>query len=404
MSLSLVNFRYAVVDLATGDVEERDLPEDYVSSGTKMFSHVDSALRDRGDAIAIGSGLATASFIPAACGGFIRRLGDAPSIDRTCPLTGSLGVELKLTGFDFIVLEEASEEPGYIWVRDGIVEFVPSLQMAEQDSWERTDSIRTEQGDRRIQVVSTGYWGGRGLSQSQLVTNYWGGEDKKGFAAEFGRRNLLAVAFRGMGEIEIDDPEGHFMASKDLQARHLSSLGRSSGLASFTDAVSVQAFADLRHRDVACFGCPYPCRTFYKTAEDPRTMTLESKEPGYLVYDIPAVERLVGLGMSARDVVAVLTVCAKQGAEPLSVIGSLQSRGQEVSLSNVLSAVEIRDVSAAPADTNPAGAHSSFSDDSERSMMCIALGLCPRYWGKVGFDFESLSEALKRACDALSAL
>lgn len=394
--MTLVNLRYAIVDLESGKVEEHSLPDDYVSSGSRMFEHVDSVLRDRGDAFAIGSGLATASFIPAACGGFVRLPGDAPPHERTCLLTGGLGVELKLTGFDFVVLEKAAPEPGYLWVRDGIAEFVPSSEMANTDSWGRTDAVRAEQGDRKIQVLTVGPWGDDASHHSQLIINYWAGEDKRGFAAEFGKRNLLATAFRGMGEIELDDPEGHFLASKGLQAKHISSLGRSGGLASFSDAATRQDFIDLRHRDVACFGCPFPCRTFYKTAEDPRTMGLGGKEPGYLVYDVQAVERLTALGMSAREIVSFLMACARSGAEPLFVVDSVRSRGQEVSENSVAMVLAERDAPG-PVDLLDPGAFSGPSVDTEFLMTCLALGLCPRYWSVAGLDPGLVSKALELA-------
>jgi hypothetical protein len=396
--MALVNGRYAVVDLASGEVREAELPDGYATSGTMMFGHVDAILEESSDAIAMGSGLATASLIPAACAGFIRRPGDGASHEKTCLLTGGVGAELKLSGFDLIVLENAAAGPGYLWVRDGIAEFVPSPEMKAMDSWSRTDSIRTDQGDRKIQVVSVGPWGDEGLVSSQLVTNYWGGEDKMGFAAEFGRRNLLATAFRGMGEIELDDPEGHFARSKEIRARHLASLGRSSGLASFSDIAKGQGFLELRHREVACFGCPFPCRTFYKVAEDPRTMKLESREPGYLAYDIPAVERLSALGLSPRDTVSALIDCAKSGAEPIAVGDSIESEGQEVTLDAVRSLLRTRGQTQRVSRFLPGSFTSSF-DDPAMLMDCVALGLCPRYWARVGFETESLSAALGSMSD-----
>jgi len=345
----------------------------------------------------------TASFIPAACAGFVRRLGDIPSAERICPLMGNIGVEIKLSGFDFIVLENAAEEPGYLWVRDGIAEFVPSPDMSERDSWGRTDAVRSEQGDRRIQVISTGPWADEALPTSQLVMNYWGGEDKNGFAAEFGRRNLLAAAFRGMGELELDDPDGHFASSNELRKEHISLLGRSGGLAAFSEAASGEDFVRLRHRDVACFGCPFPCRTFYKTAEDPKTMKLEDEEPGYLAYDIPAVDRMTSLGLSSRDLISVMVKCARNGAEPVSVVDSVASRGPGVDVATIESLLESRGPASAVGRTLPGAFSASFADP-DSFVHCLSLGLCPRYWARVGFDVGSLSVSVERALGAACQL
>jgi len=389
-----VNGRYVVVDLASGEAREAELPAGFGSTlGSGLFDQVDSIMSGLKDPIAIGSGPATATFVPAACAGFAMRPGAQPYHERVCVLTGTLGVELKLSGFDIVVLEGSAPEPGYLWVRDGIAEFVPSPGSPGLDSWQRTDSIRAEQGDRKIQVVTVGPWGDRGMETSQLILDYWGGEDKIGFAAEFGRRNLVAAAFRGMGEIEIDDPEGHFAKCMALRERHKASLGRSAGLASFSDTVRMEGYAELRHRDVGCFGCPYPCRTFYKVAEDPKTMKLENREPGYLAYDIPSVETLSASGLSPRDVVVVLTACAKAGAEPVAVVDCLKSDGEPVTLDAVLSKLDGRGCSDR-ADRAVRGAFVDPGVDTDAAMDCIAAGLCPRYWSKVGFDPASVAAAL----------
>ena len=392
--MALVNLRYAVVDIASGETEEHELPEEFLSRA--MFDHVESVLRGRTNAFAIGAGLATGSFLPAACGGFVIVSGDAPAVDRTCFLTGGVGPELKFTGFDFIVVENAASEPGYVWVRDGIAEFVPSPGLVGKHSWDRTDAVRADQGDRRIQVLSVGPWGDAGSPCSQLVTNYWAGGDRRGFAAEFGKRSLLAIAFRGMGEIELEDPEGHFEASNAIRTKHKAALGRSEGLASFCDAVRGQDFADLRHRDVACFGCPYPCRTFYKVAEDPRTMRLEDKEPGYLAFDSVSVEQMVADSMSARDTVSSLMACARAGADPLSVLESVKAAGSEVGVESVMSALSGPVTQAPVGPVLQDGITGSF-DDNDALALCLSLGLCPRYWAKAGLDRDAISESLEKA-------
>ncbi|HIH01048.1 TPA: hypothetical protein HA259_03035 [Thermoplasmata archaeon] len=391
--MALLNLRYAVVDLASGEVEERDLPEGILS--IDMFDQVDSILREHGNAFAIGSGLATGSFVPAACGGFLRVLGDAPSLERTCFLTGGIGPELKFTGFDLLIIKNAAAEPGYVWVRDGIAEFVPSPTLTAKDSWERTDTIRADQGDRKIQVLTVGPWGEAGSAHSQLVANYWSGEDRRGFAAEFGRRNLLALAMRGMGEVELEDPEGHFETSNEIRARHLSTLGTSGGLASFCEVAGGQGFADLRHRDVACFGCPYPCRTFYKVAEDPKTMALESKEPGYLTYDTVAVEGMAARGMPARDTVSIMMACARVGVDPLHVVDSVMAAGNDVTTDTIRPVLSGQVISEA-AGPRPAGLFDGLLDEPSMSL-CLQLGLCPRYWSRVGLDVSAISVAVEKA-------
>ncbi len=328
----MMNGRYGAIDLSSGEASEGEVPDDCRRDPSSYVSYIGSVVEERGgDGIAIASGLLTCSLLPASCMGFVLSPRDGTAQERMCPLTGYFGAELKLSGFDFVALSGRAEQPGYVWVRDGIIEFVASPELTGTDSWGRTDKIRADQGDRRIQVVSVGPWGDARLPTSQLVTNYWGGEDKMGCAAEFGGKSLVAVAVRGMGELELSDPEDHFARSMELRQRHLSALRDNHGLSSFTDKAAGEGFTELFHRKVACYGCPYPCRSYYKVFEHPSTMALGNNEPGYLVYDVRGLESMLSLGMRPRDVVVSLMSCARHGAEPMAVARAVEREGSPLS-------------------------------------------------------------------------
>ncbi|HIJ16599.1 MAG TPA: hypothetical protein HA364_02315, partial [Thermoplasmata archaeon] len=115
----LCNGRACVVDLSTGESSEQELSEELLMKGSAVRL-ADSLRKEHGDALVLGTGLLTGSLVPAACAGLIS------SAKGTMPLLGFAGVELKLAGFDFIVIKGESPEPGYLWARDGIVEFVSS--------------------------------------------------------------------------------------------------------------------------------------------------------------------------------------------------------------------------------------------------------------------------------------
>src|SRR4030042_542992 len=236
------------------------------------------------------------------------------------PLLGHAGIELKLSGFDFLVLKGKAPNWGYVWTRDGIVELVELRESPQLNSWQRTDKIRADQGDSKIQVVSGGPWCDAGSPAAQLVVDHWGGEDKVGMGAEFGKRNLAAVAFRGRGGLEMAAPEAHFEGSVALMKGHLSRLGPNKGLQSYYEGAGREDFVSLVHRYIGCYGCPFPCRTYLKTEEGPKEMRFMHKEPGYLHYDVPALEMATQVGLSSRDATRVLTRCAQAGAEPVAVL------------------------------------------------------------------------------------
>ena len=384
----LRNGRIGLFDLATGEASDAELTEDLAGDNFSSLVIADELASIHGEnSLVFGTGVLTASFVPAACAGFIRARRFPDGWSRFMPILGFAGVELKLSGFDFIVVKGVSERPGYLWARDGIIEFVESEDLKSKDSWVRTDKIRADQGDSKIQVISSGPWGDSKREGSQLVIDYWGGEDKAGLGSVFGEKNLLAVAVRGMGEVELVEPEKHFEDSVLLMREHILKLGPNHGLASYSKAADREDFKKLVHRHVACYGCPFPCRTFLKTEEDPKEMRLAIKDPGYLHYDIPALELAFASGMGSRDATLALRMCAKAGAEPVAVISNMKASGARVTPETIAS------VLSDPEDLRTdrvANFEASFQDEGAYRD-CLGLGLCPRYWSRIGFNKDELA-------------
>jgi aldehyde:ferredoxin oxidoreductase len=379
----LRNGKVGVYDLASKELEEQELSEEDSLQSLKIAERLAA---DHGpDPLILGTGVLTASFVPASCAGFVWARG------AFMPVLGFAGVELKLSGFDFVVIKGRGSKQGYLWIRDGMVEFVESEGMASLDSWRRTDKIRADQGDGKIQVLSIGPWGDLSKPAAQVVVDYWGGEDKVGMGAEFGRRNLGAVAFRGMGELDLNEPEKHFEDAVLLMSEHIQKLGKNHGLASYSDVASRDDFTRLFHRAVACYGCPYPCRSYLKVFEDANEFRLVAKEPGYLHYDVPALAKAFASGLDAKDATIAIMKCARAGAEPVSVMSAASSPGLEAIDATLSKPSVIKNVRAANFE-------SSFVN-MEDYTSAVGLGVCPRYWAKVGFDFEAVAAYAQSALD-----
>ena len=390
LSLYLRNGKVGVFDLTRDESSEQPL-EEAVSWDTVSSVFVARSLAEEHgeDSLVLGTGLLTYSFVPAAAAGLVRGPLDADGRERIMPILGFAGSELKLTGFDFLVLKGKAQVPGYLWVRDGIMELVRAPEMLETNSWQRTDRIRADQGDNEIHVISNGPWGDKGALRSQAIVDYWGGEDKVGIGADLGRKGLAAVAFRGMGELDVAEPEGHFEDAILLMREHIEKLGRNQGLASYTDVAKRDDFKQIVHRNVACYGCPFPCRSFAKVEEDPKEFRVLSKEPGYLHFDIPALEKAFEVGLDARSATKVLIMCAKAGAEPTSVLERMKSTGPPLEAVSAVLSDPSSDQAVPQIDSPPGNFERSF-EDPEQYRICLGLGLCPRYWAKVGFDMKSI--------------
>ncbi len=402
--LYLRNGKVGVYDLTRDEASEQPLEgEASWESASSVVTARRLAEQFGPDSLILGTGLLTYSFVPAAAAGMIRGRLDPDGRERVAPILGFAGSELKLSGFDFIVVTGKARTPGYLWIRDGIIEFVHAPDMLGVNSWKRIDRIRADQGDNEIHVIANGPWGDKGLKRSQFVVDYWGGEDKVGMGADLGLKGIVAIAFRGMGELELAEPEGHFEEAILLMREQVERLGQNRGLASYASVANREDFQKLVHRHVACYGCPFPCRSFAKVEEDPKEFRLLAKEPGYLHFDVPALEKAYEVGLDASAATKAFIMCAKAGAEPTTVLTTASSAGRP----------SMDSLTAAISDTSPAQDEKSIDmppgnfersfDDLEDYRRCIGLGLCPRYWAKAGFDMGQIGEfseaAMGRALD-----
>lgn len=122
---------------------------------------------------------------------------------------GYNGPELKKAGFDAIVVTGKSEEPVYLWVKDGEAELRDATHLWGKDNYETEDSIKEELGDDEIKIAPIGPAGENLVRYAGLICNYGHGcAGRMGMGAVMGSKNLKAIALRGtMDSPEIANPE-----------------------------------------------------------------------------------------------------------------------------------------------------------------------------------------------------
>ncbi len=182
--------------------------------------------------VILGSGLFTATFVPAACLGVATF--KSPLNGGIChvPLTWQTGVELKLTGFDFVVMLGSSAKPVRLWLHDGLADVEDSADVWGKGTWETVDALRQTYGDDQVQVLSIGPAGESKSALAQVSESYWGSKDKAALGKVFGEKNVKAVALRGLGMLEVAD--GFFdrcsglMKDMSTWARKMNSYARGS--------------------------------------------------------------------------------------------------------------------------------------------------------------------------------
>jgi aldehyde:ferredoxin oxidoreductase len=128
----------------------------------------------------------------------------SPLTGKVChaPFTLYAGLELKYSGFDYVVIKGKSPKPVYLWMHDGVADISDAKDVWGKDVWTSTDTIREVMGDQLIQVLTIGKAGESESDFAQVCINYWASGDRWGFGKLFGQKKLKGVALRGMSSVK----------------------------------------------------------------------------------------------------------------------------------------------------------------------------------------------------------
>ena len=82
---------------------------------------------------------------------------------------GHFGPEMKVAGYDQIVIQGEADRPVYIRIVDDVVEVRDGAHLWNLDTWQTSSAIRTECQDHTIQVASCGTAAVNGVSFGSVV-------------------------------------------------------------------------------------------------------------------------------------------------------------------------------------------------------------------------------------------
>jgi aldehyde:ferredoxin oxidoreductase len=121
---------------------------------------------------------------------------------------GFFAQEMKLAGFDHVIVSGRASKPVYICIRDGEVELRDALHVWGKTTWETEDTIAEELHDNCAQLVSIGPAGENLVRAACIVANKNRAAARCGVGAVMGSKRLKAIAVSGTGSVEVADPEG----------------------------------------------------------------------------------------------------------------------------------------------------------------------------------------------------
>lgn len=233
------------------------------------------------------------------------------TISAKSPMTGILGdsaaggqfaAEMKLIGFDQIIIKGKSDTPIYLYINDSDVEFIESPQYKGKKVIDTTVGIRKEHRDHSIQVAAIGPAGENLVLFSNVVSSGNRVSGRTGMGAVMGSKNLKAIAVKGTQSVEIAEPlaflkevekmKDNILNHKEYAKRYrlgttmlmtdLNSIGILptnhflKGVCSYLDKVSGERLAEIyKVKNKGCFNCNLHCSRYYICGE------IEAEGPEY---------------------------------------------------------------------------------------------------------------------------
>lgn len=142
------------------------------------------------------------------------------------PLTGILGDSnsggqfgpwLRFSGYDGLVLENVSEEPVWISIIDGAVEFHDARSLWGKGVMYTEHIIREKVGITREELGSVLAIGPAGENLSKIagiINDRYRAAGRTGLAAVIGSKKVKAIFVYGKRKIEVYDPQGFYEAAR----------------------------------------------------------------------------------------------------------------------------------------------------------------------------------------------
>jgi aldehyde:ferredoxin oxidoreductase len=312
------------------------------------------------------------------------------TVTAKSPLTGILGdsaaggqfaAEMKLTGFDQIIIRGKANALLYLLITESGVEFIECPEYKGMLVTETTEAIRREQKDYSIQVAAIGPAGENLVLFSSIVSSGNRMNGRAGMGAVMGSKNLKAVAVRGALSVDMADPlaflsevqkmDKNILNHNEYQKRYhmgttmlmkdLNNIGIlptrhfQEGVCTYVDEISGQKLARIHKvKNKSCFNCNVHCSRYYVVegheAEGPEFETLCSFTSRIGNRDLPFALEMnrylnqVGMdSISTSEVIGWIMECQEKGlVHPEDLNGLSLAWGEKDKIREVVDMIVFR--------------------------------------------------------------
>ncbi len=254
---------------------------------------------------------------------------------------GQFGAEIKYAGYDGILFLNKSENPVYLLINGDNVELKDAKKLWKKDAFETQEKIKEENDSPTMKVAAIGIAGVNLVRFAAIMNDEGRAAGRTGMGAVMGSKNLKAIAIKGRGSVEVDNPKMFLgivrSMNKDQMENFAARMFQELGTAGYVD--TGYAFGDLLARyftdgewdesnklsgstqkedyivkNTACFACAIACGKL-----------LENKEGNYKVpiteaceYETLGAFGTLCLNPSIESVFKANYLCNKHGIDTIS--------------------------------------------------------------------------------------
>ena len=130
------------------------------------------------------------------------------------PLTGAIacsnsggyfGAELKMAGWDMIIVEGQAPSPVYLWIENDHAELRPADDLWGKSVWETDEILHKRHQDPLLRVSGIGRAAEEGVLFACIVNDLHRAAGRSGVGTVMGSKRLKAVAVRGTMGVRVHD-------------------------------------------------------------------------------------------------------------------------------------------------------------------------------------------------------
>ena len=258
---------------------------------------------------------------------------------------GKWGTELKLAGYDGLLLTEQAKSWKYILIKDNKVEIKNGEHLRGLDTYEIQYRLREEENEKFLKVSTIGIAGENLVKFASVMNDEGRAAGRTGMGAVLGSKKIKAIAVKGSGKIGYYDLERFkkvsIQACKEVKEVVSSQMYNQVGTSGFVNFA--QALGDMPNKywsqglfDTAvnisgstitetiltgkyhCYACPIGCGREVKLKEDSRYRLREKEGPEYETVSFFGSQLLVD---NLDGVCVANEFCNKYGLDTISCGG-----------------------------------------------------------------------------------